>query len=195
MKAIKFLTHSVFVLVSILMLSCSGDDGATGATGADGTNGIDGTDGNANVETIIFENPTWQITATYTVMDLSLASISINYENDVIIGYYIDGVLTTSWIPVDSEYCCDNNYLRSYISGSSHKFRIFAHLSDGTYDPTPPTITVKIIVIKGNNTTTIVGNGGKQLNPKQQIKNELKNAEININDYYAVCNYYGVNPE
>ena len=44
-KRLLVLMCSIFLVVPLLFMGCSGDDGATGATGTTGTNGTNGTNG------------------------------------------------------------------------------------------------------------------------------------------------------
>ena len=47
--------------------------------------------------------------------------------------------------------------------------------------------TVKIIIIASSSTTTL-----KSGSKKEHILNELNQAGVDINDYYAVSDYYGL---
>ena len=193
MKTLKFLSYTVFVLfLSIAITSCSGDDGATGPAGADGTNGTDGADGadgNANVQTYIFDSPNW----TSNVMELNLSAITQEvWDDDLILGYLKLTGANPYWYETSEHYL--GGYFRDYISVGV--FKIKAHNLDGSSDITPPDIEkVKIIIIESTNTSTITGNGARPVSSKQRIYNELENAGVDINDYYSVCEYYGIDPE
>jgi len=63
-------------------------------------------------------------------------------------------------------------------------------------NPTPTVDFLKIVIIKPKELTRVIGNNsGKQLSTKEIVQNELRNANVDINDYYAVCNYYNIEPK
>ncbi len=191
MKTMKFLTYATFVLfLGLSISSCSedGEDGADGAAGAVGATGANGTDGNANVQTFIFTNPTW----SSNVMDLSMPAITQEvWDNDLIIGYIKLTGSNPYWYETTEHYI--NGYFRDFISVG--EFTIKAHNLDGSIDTTPPeTEKVKILIIESTDTTTTDGNG-RVASPKEAVYNELAAANVDVNDYYEVCAYYGINPE
>ncbi len=181
MKTTKFLTYVIFVLfLGFAITACSGDDGDTGPAGADGIDGQDGQDGNANVQTFVFNNPTWSGSS----MALAVPAITQEVlDNDQVLGYWLAGGWWKS---------TNGPYLTGILSDTHYSggFAIVAHEYDGSFDNTPPTIEkLKILITKSSSTTSTNGNG------KSSIYNELENAGIDINNYYDVCNYYGINPE
>jgi len=195
MKTIKFLTYSVFVLLlSISISSCKGDDGAVGPAGADGidgtngTNGSDGADGNANVQTYVFNDPTWGVEMNITIPAITQSV----FDNDVVLCYVNIG--TAFWYPVPGSSYGNAYYYRSYYKVGH--YLIQAKDWDGSSHSNPTALSkVKIIIIESSNTTTTSGNGARPANTKQQILNELENAGVDINDYQAVCDYYGIDTE
>lgn len=195
MKTLKFLTYSVFVLfLSISISSCSGDDGATGPAGADGIDGANGVDGNANVQTYVFEDPSWgSISYGDNAMVLTLDALTSDVLlNDLVLGFWQND--EGFWYSTDEHYY--NGFMRSFISSTENQFIIKAFKPDGTINTTlPVVIKAKIIVIESTNTTTTSGNGARPVASKQQILNELKDAGVNTNDYLAVCEYYGIDPK
>lgn len=182
MKTIKFFTYAVFVLfLGVAMSSCKGDDGADGIDGIDGAAGPAGQDGNANVQTL-----------TYDISNES--------------GY---GITTT--IPEFTQEVLENDailfYLKTYnnvfyaIPGSLINFQALVSSSVGTnliffqdWDGNATSITtgfftlLKIVIIESN------GKSAGSNSQQQEIYTELKNAGVNINDYYEVCDYYGITP-
>ena len=179
----KFLTMITLTLfIGITTTSCSGDDGDTGPQGIDGT---DGQDGNANVQTFIFNNPSWSSNR----MEISLTALTTDVlDNDVVLGFWLDDI-DEYWRGTNENYF--DGYLRDFAY--ENRFDIKAFNNDSSFDATPPTVLkVKIIIIESNNTTTTTGNGKSSLTPKQQIYNELANAGVDVNDYYAVMDYYGL---
>jgi len=181
MKTMKFLTYTIFVLfLGFAISSCSSEDGTTGPAGADGTDGQDGQDGNANVQTYIFNNPTWSGVS----MELVVPAITQEVlDNDQVLGYWLGNDWWTS---------TNGPYLYGILSDTQFlgHFAIVAHEFDGSLDNTPPTLEkVKILIIKSSNTTSTNGNG------KSSIYSELEMAGVDITNYYDVCDYYGLDPE
>ena len=180
MKTMKFFVYAVFVLsLGISFNSCKGEDGAPGPAGQDGV------DGNANVKTFIFTNPTWD---SFSRIELSVPDITSDVvDNDVILGYWYDDF---DWTSTNAQYW--GGILRDWASVGT--FTIEALEIDGTVDSTPPQVyKAKVVIIESTSTTTTSGNG-KNASPKQAIYDELKSAGVNVNDYYQVCDYYGINP-
>lgn len=190
MKRIKStISKSKYFLLALLVafsFSCNpedGEDGATGAIGPAGTNGTNGTngeDGNANVQTFVFD------TSAFSGIEISLNIPEITQdviENDVIISYIFNGInyyqvpgggpgadyVTRSWFRVGTFYIPFHNW-----DGTTY------NISAGDVD------SVKVILIESTSTTT-----GKT-NAKQQVYNELNQAGVDVTDYYAVCDYYGI---
>jgi hypothetical protein len=184
MKTIKLLTYVLFItIISLATSSCEGEAGPAGA------DGVDGNDGNANVQTYIFTSPSWDSNK----MTLTLSALTSDVlTNDVVLGYWKSGLGV--WYSTDAFYVLSGlRYFRSYATLGI--FNIRAYNSDNSEDATPPGVNkVKIIIIESSNTTTVSGNG-RMTNPQQAVYNELENAGIDINNYYEVCNYYGINPE
>ena len=201
MKTIKFLTYSVFVLLlSISISSCKGDDGAVGPAGADGidgtngTNGSDGADGNANVTIITLDNTdvTWvagsylgRNSNTFTLTDNSVSQDII--DHGIVLGYV---ELSSQWYTLPliwsgSEY---QHILNTYALNT---INLYAYRDSGNGLLAPGITTWKFLLITDN---TVAGRN-VNIDSKQLIKNELENAGVNINDYYAVCDYYGIDTE
>jgi len=217
MRTMKFLTYATFVLfLGLAISSCSGDDGADGADGAtgsvgatgtngtdgadgtdgsdgsDGTDGLDGVDGNANVQTYFYDNPAW---GGGSGMDIDMTGILTTevVENDVILSYIKNTGSTEvyaipGWVWIGTGY-------RQYAAfvNAIPIFRIVSLELNGSFTSNANLVDadwVKIIIIESTNTTT-----GRVANPQQAVYNELEMANVDVNDYYAVCAYYGINPE
>jgi hypothetical protein len=195
MKTMKFLTYATFVLfLGFAVSSCSGDDGADGATGpagtagTNGTDGADGADGNANVQTFIFNNPTWVTNASHMKLYISELTQDV-FNNAAVLGYIKINYSSYYSIPGATP----DNFFRVYMDLGL--YTITAEDFNGNNDTTPPTVEkVKVLIIESTNTTTTDGNG-RGVSPQQVIYNELAEANVDVNDYYAVCAYYGINPE
>lgn len=184
MKTMKFLIMITFALfIGVTAISCSGDDGDTGpqgTVGVDGTVGADGQDGNANVQTFVFNSPSWS--GNEIVITLNELTQGV-LDNDVILGYWEDDF--SDWSGTNEYYW--GGYFRDFTH--LDEFSIRAHNDDSSSDATPPIVNkVKVIIIESSNTTV----GKMSSTPKQQIYSELANADVDVNDYYAVMDYYGL---
>ncbi|MFK5877896.1 MAG: hypothetical protein QM478_00215 [Flavobacteriaceae bacterium] len=178
MKKMKFLTYVTFVLfLSFAVSSCSGDDGAMGPAGTDGADGTNGTDGNANVTSVIMLGES--ITIGYNNFAVSELTQDI-YDSGVVLGYTtVSGNSFWETLPV--------------ISAADHTVMLeIDRISIGTItllSTFDQTLNFRFILIASNNSS------GRTANPQQAIYNELADAGVDVNDYYAVCAYYDINPE
>lgn len=194
MKTLKIVSYVIVILIlNLTISSCSGDDGEQGTAGEDG---------NANVQTIRFQSPQWRI-STHTFFKQMYIEIPQLTQDDinfsVILHYISFRNQTYALLPVDNHH----------INGIGSGFSISARPSDGSSiiritktanvvlpNPTPAVDFLKIIIIKPSEITRTVGNNsGRPLSPKQSVYNELQNANVDINDYDAVCAYYNINSE
>lgn len=210
MKTIKLVSSTIIALfLAVSISSCSGDDGEDGSQGPAGTNGINGidgqagADGNANVETYIFNEPVWNETGSGMYLDMSTVLTDDIINNDVILGY-VKSVGVNEVYPVSGDVWVGDSY-KNYV--------MKAHVSTDTYAPLMLSVTsreveggftpnsdlrpmdwFKCIIIKSSSTTTNTGNSlaGKGSTKQQQILNNLEKNGVDVKDYNAVCNYYGI---
>lgn len=185
---IKKIMYVFMAFILTFSVACSPEDGAigpqgpAGADGINGTDGTNGTDGNANVQTFIFDTST----ETGTFISLSVSAITQDVlDNDVILAYTrngsfyynVPGAVNGASFIVRSYAQVGFYYLIFYDwSGASHS------ISAGNIDE------VKLIIIESTSTTTARSTTSK----RQVVINELAQAGIDINDYSAVCDYYGI---
>ncbi len=185
MKTVKF--FSILLLSVVLMTSvtaCKGEDGTDGQDGATGAQGPAGQDGNANVIYSDWFAPTWTVPASSASFTHAAAGITQEVLDTGVIMVYMkiyDHVypLPISFngdtIPKEFNFWADLGSLRIWFTAES------------SYSPSS-TMTFRYIIIPGSNAARITS-------PKQAVNNELATAGVDINDYYAVCAYYGINPE
>ena len=184
----KSISKSKYVLLALLVafsVSCSPEDGETGPqgpAGTDGTDGIDGVDGNANVQTFIFDTSS----NSGSLITLPIPEITQDVlDNDVILSYYTSDMGVNYQMPGGGS---NGAFVtRTYANPESFSIR-FTNWDGSSYSVAAGSIEkVKIIIIESTSTTT-----GRTISSKQQIYNELNQAGVNINDYHAVCDYYGI---
>ena len=177
----KFLTMITLALfIGITTTSCSGDDGDTGPQGTAGNNG---TDGNANVQTYTFD--TSAVSGSHFSVSLSAITQDV-IDNDVILTYIDPNngfYYQTPGAGPGGSYV-----VRTYAEVGTIHFN-FNNWDGSTYAIVAgDVVLVKVVIIESSSTTT----GKMSSTPKQQIYNELENEGIDINDYYAVMDYYGL---
>ncbi len=181
----RFLSYVTFVLFLGLAISSCTKEGPQGPAGQNGT---DGADGNANVKTFIFNNPSWENSNSYMILNISELTQDV-LDNDAILGYIKINFTSYYSIPGGTP----DNFFRVYMDVGQYKIK--AEDFDGNDDPTPPNLEkVKVLIIESTNTTTVTGNG-RPANPTQAVLEELAAANVDVNDYYAVCKYYGIDPK
>jgi len=176
-----------YILLALLVafsFSCSpedGDPGPQGEQGIAGTNGTNGTDGNANVQNITFDASAFSGSFNTT----SIAELTQDVlDNDAILVYLNEG----NWFPVpcpaDSfrfDHAVDVNLsvgtvTFDYSNGSGSAVSISAG----------DLISGRVIIIESTSTTS------SRVYTTQKVFTELNSAGIDVNDYYAVCDYYGI---
>jgi len=198
MKTIKFLTYVIFVLLlGITISSCKGDDGADGVDGIDGATGQDG---NANAQTYIYNNPSWETAGSGMFINMEDILTSKTIDLDVILVYvkhgtYVNAIPGAVW--VGTKYRNYSVFFYDSNQSPPESLLIISFEMDGNLTPNAtlaPVEWVKVIIIDTTDVTYTNGNGKSMRNSKQEIFRELENAGVDINDYYDVCDYYGINP-
>jgi len=193
MKTLKLLSYSIIILtLSLTFNSCSGDEGKQGENGEDG---------NANVQTIRFQSPQWITSSIVSFKQMYLDIPQITYDDinfSVILHYISFRNQTYALLPVDNHFINgvgSGFSIRANPDNHSTTIRISKTAGGVLPDPTPSVDFLKIIVIKPSNFINTSGNSSaRPVSAKQKIQSELQNAGVDINDYYAVCDYYNVNP-
>lgn len=190
MKTLKTtILKTKYALVALLVafsFSCSPEDGAAGPIGPAGANGADGvagTDGNANVQTLTIDATTF----AGTFDNVSIPEITQDVlDNDAIISYLADA--GTNWVAIPCPFDTYQFDFSVHVTLNVGSIDLDYGDASGTgFSITAGDLqTLKVIIIESTSTTAKVSNN------KQQVYNELAQAGINIKDYYAVCDYYGI---
>ncbi|WP_452227989.1 MULTISPECIES: hypothetical protein [unclassified Lacinutrix] len=195
MKTLKTtISKSKYFLLALLVafsFSCDpedGEDGAIGAIGPAGTNGTNGTngeDGNANVETYTFD-----------ISALTGATININtpqLTQDVLDN---DGILvyiqrSSNYYPIPGTSFSDE--IKTILIDSAVELTFYDRMTGASVSiPANRYTLLKMVIIESNSTTAGKTSVTGETSTKQQAYNELKQAGVDITDYYAVCDYYGM---
>ncbi|TYB79390.1 hypothetical protein [Bizionia myxarmorum] len=175
-------------LLVVFSFSCStedGEDGPIGPAGTNGTNGTNGQDGNANVQTFIYDfsaksgSSVSQAIPELTT-DVLTNDVVLTYISASDVYYQVPNIMNPSGTTI---------FVRNFSETGNMNFR-FSLASDNTsYSLPEGTIDeLKVIIIESSSITTT----GRTISGKQQIYNELNQAGVDINDYHAVCDYYGI---
>ena len=187
--------YVVMALVFLIAYSCSkdgedGTDGAIGPKGDQGEQGLageNGEDGNANVNTYVYDLSSES--GSSIPVDLPEFTQDV-IDNDLIIGYLQNGAGSGTYYPIPAGV---------WPNGTGGFYDIAVDIAVGKYwvhfyqvgtqtfmDVTSVELgKLKIIVAESTNTTT--GKSGKV-----SIRESLKSAGVDINDYFAVMDYFGL---
>ena len=199
MKTIKLVTSLLLIVfITTFMLSCKGDDGADGV---DGAQGIAGQDGNANAQTYIYNNPQWDDFGAGMHIDMTGILTDDVIKNDAVLVYikhstnnFVFSIPGAVWAGNYRNYAV--LLIESSILENPNSLELISLEMDGTFTPNSnlwDVSWVRVVIIKTTDTTT--DPGAKIANPKQRVLSHLEQEGIDVNDYRAVCQYYGLNPE
>ncbi len=181
-----FIKLSRIIILLILIGACQGPEGPPGK------------DGNANVQTYIFNNPSWDNSHRSITIEMNGILTKEVIKNDVILVYikhkaadYVSLLPATVWCQshgVFREYSCDviPNFLE-----------IISFELDGSrtlYSELAPVDWVKVVIIESSNVSTYSGNSNKPSSSKQALLDKLEKDGVDINNYYDVCVYFGIEP-
>jgi len=190
-------TISKFKYVLILavitaFVSCKGDIGPAGPAGTDGTNGVDGTngtDGNANVQTYIFNNPAWGTASGMTIDMTGIFTDSV-IANDAILVYVKHS--SQGLINAIPGLVFNGNYRNYSVFTEVADLLVVSLETDGSFTPNANLWAMdwlKVVIIESTNVTN---DGAKSFDSKQEILYNLDKAGVDINNYYQVMYYFGL---
>ncbi len=194
MKTTKKLLYAIVLMVTAAFASCEGPEGPAGPAGEDG---VDGQDGNANVQTYIYNNPSWMSSGSGMLIRMDSILTDDVIENDAVLVYlkhtavdFVSAIPGSVW--VGSEYRDYALFLADSSTSYSSSIIIVSMEMDGSLTPNDelaPVEWVKVVIIESTSTTV---DGAKSLNPQQEILYNLDKAGVDVNDYYQVMNYFGL---
>ncbi|MCK0156714.1 collagen-like protein [Cellulophaga sp. F20128] len=163
-----------------------GQNGTNGTDGADGEDGTDGADGNANVRNFTFDASTW----SGSIGELTITQLTSDVlANDAILTYLTND--DNFWFqvpcPVDS-YEFDHAVFVTLSIGLI-EFDFADAAGQNVFISAGDLTSGKVIIIEATSTTALKGTS---TNKKEQVLNELIQAGVDVKDYKAVCDYYGI---
>lgn len=184
-KTFKTTTYLILALLVTFSFSCSPEDGLNGqdgATGAQGPAGQNGKDGNANVQTYTFDTSS----ISSNVFSINFPELTQNViNNDAVLtyikrgnGYYIiPGISHGHLMEVELE----PNDLDVYFYNRHNGLSLVPTV--GLYE------LLKVVIIKSTNTNK---KASTKKNKSTDVFTQLKNANVDINNYQEVCDYFGI---
>ena len=156
----------MIALFTLAIVSCSPEDGK------DGQQGIPGEDGNANVKSYLFENVNLK---SNDINSFAISAITQDIlDNGAVLAYISSDANSWSPLPLITEGLVVNlSFLELGSADISTNFDVLTN--------------VKFIIIGGS-----PGNGSKNAGESSQqgVYDELKLANVNVNDYEAVVAYF-----
>jgi hypothetical protein len=163
---------AVILVLSALLFSCSGKDGATGPAGSAGTNGTNGTDGNANVTVFQFGSKASSASGSFNYSFAATASL---VDTSIILGYYMESGWP-NWYIVPGLGPGADYATRSYWRYNVNTCQYYVQLSTaaGTSDYTTATTftAFKIFIVPASVITPLTSRG-----------------LLDLSDYNAVTKY------
>lgn len=172
-----------------------GDTGATGAAGATGETGAAGQNGNANVKSInlLSTDITWtegdylgRVANTFTLTNDAVNADII--DHGIVLGYcklIVWYQLPFTWENMGGSY--SEHILHTY---SLNNITLYAYQTDGVLDPAA--ITEYRFILITDNTVTTDNTPTKGDSDKNNILARLKEAGVDIGNYYEVMDYFGL---
>lgn len=165
--------YAILLMVTVLIISCSGEDGEMGPAGTDGKDGADGKDGNANVATVLVENSSFIKGNKKFPID----AITQNILNDGAVLVYMRIPSTPSiW------YALPYFFNTNRVSISTIKLNEVT--INANYNSAVP-VDFKFIIIAGNTAKSSKNN-------KTTILSNLNNNGVDVNDYNQVAQFYNL---
>jgi len=170
MKILKSLKFVCLMFGLLLMGACSdGEDGAVGPQGEQGIQGEPGEDGNANVNSYLFEDQSFS--AGEVSFDLPAISQDILGNGAVLA--YLRPQGANFWYGIPYYYQSSSLTVYGIFPGL---VRLSSTFNVSSYD-------FRFVVIEGTD-----GLASKAIS----LERELKQAGIDISDFYQVADYYGL---
>ncbi len=218
---IKFVVLALIVAFAFSCSPEDGKDGAPGTNGMDGADGENGEDGSANVYYSAWFEPI-ESDYSVNNSDLKSLPIDLpgyNPDSDALLVYYytqfglntsysqtnllpllyisnIDGSVNKS-ITFKIKPYQHINYSRMYISIDKSTGNLTPQ--EYLWEPDPANLDNKgvrfrYMIVSGSITgkDTAAQPISHNVKPMQRVTHELISAGIDINDYHAVCDYYGI---
>ncbi len=187
---LKYLTGLFLIIGLFACEGPEGADGADGAVGIDGVDGTDGDDGNANVVSVnlAYADITWTVGSylgrtanTFTFTENAVSQDVI--DHGAVLGFTF---FSSNWWALPMTWENTGGTGRQYIlhSYALNSITLYAYQTSGVLNPGVLS-QYRFIIITDNTVTKSVSSG-------EAILDKLKNAGVDVNDYYEVMEYFGL---
>lgn len=196
-KSILF--FSIVLCLGTIMSGCDGPVGPVGPAGSQGTQGPagpvgnDGKDGNANVTVISLEKAdiTW-VAGSYlgrpsNVYELGAPEVTQDIlDHGTVLGYCL---ISSVWMPLPFIWESAAGSSRQYIlyNYSLEKIMLFAYQTSGVLNPGSVS-EYRFMLITDNTVTS------GRISSDESVQDRLNDAGVDINNYFEVCQYFGIDP-
>ncbi len=188
------LMYVLFLIIFAGLIGCKGekgDMGPAGANGTDGTDGTNGTNGNANVTTLslLSTDITWTAgsylgrTSNVYVMTENAVNSDI-IDHGTVLAYCRLG---EDWYALPFTWENSTGTSRQYVfhSYALNTITLYAYQTTGVLNPLAIE-EYRFLLITDNTVVT------KGASAQQDILNSLSKANVNVNNYYEVMDYFGL---
>ena len=171
------LMYAMLLILIATFISCKGE---TGPAGADGKDGVDGQNGNANVISSAWVNPTWTVPATHASFDVTTSLITQEIADNGVILVYMKTSQAIYPLPISFTNVPNPNSFQFRVNVGS--ITIWFDAQDA-YEPS--SVQFRYVIIPASTSN-------KSANPQQEILYRLDKAGIDVNNYYQVMDYFGL---
>ncbi len=192
-NSISKFKYLVGLFLMVGLFACEGPqgtNGVNGVNGSDGADGSDGTDGNANVTTVslLLADITWTegsyLGRTANIFDLTESAVSQDViDHGTVLGYCF---LSTRWWALPFTWESNGGTLTEHIlhSYALNTISLYAYNTDGAITASG-IYEYRFLIITDNTVTKSVSSG-------ETILDKLSNAGVDVNSYYEVIDYFGL---
>lgn len=165
-----------------------GTDGIAGTAGADGDDGADGADGNANVTIVnlLYADITWTagsyLGRTSNIFNFTENAVTQDIiDHGTVLGFYY---ISSRWWALPFIWESNGGTSTQYVFHSYvlNTISLYAYQTSGVLDPNALT-EYRFLIITDNTVTKSSG---------QDILDKLSNAGVDVNDYYELMDYFGL---
>jgi len=200
MKMFKsILFFSIVLFLGTIMSGCEGPVGPVGPAGSQGTQGSagpvgnDGNDGNANVTVISLKKAdiNWvsgsYLGTTSNVYELGAPEVNQDIlDHGTVLGYCL---ISSDWMPLPFIWENTTGSSRQYIlyNYSLEKIKLFAYQTSGVLNPGSVS-EYRFMLITDNTVTS------GRISSVESVQDRLNDAGVDINNYFEVCQYFGIDP-
>lgn len=188
------LTYLAGIFLMMGIFSCegpAGPAGADGTNGVDGVDGVDGLDGNANVTIVTLDaaDISWtagtflgRATNIYSFTETAVSQDIV--DHGTVLGFCYTN---SQWWAMPFTWVNEGgtNFQTVFHSYALETISLHAYQTTGVLNPAAIT-EYRFLLITDNTVTKSAASG-------EVLLEKLTNAGVDVNDYYSVMDYFGLN--